>query len=116
MCVSYFFSCLSYRKIFFAFRLYNFYFSLSIIIFLVCSCLSNKKEESNFNLSREERVWLTQFFEDVMLCKNGIYTLYGSKPLTMIAMEQYSDAENKLFTILLQKMRKGMGRSVLIIV
>jgi hypothetical protein len=97
MCISSFFSRLSDRKFFCGFRLYNLYFSLSIIIFLFCSCQSNKKEASHFNLSQEERAWLTQFFEDVMLCENGIYTLYGSKPLTMIAVQQYSDAEKQAF-------------------
>lgn len=32
-----------------------------------------------------------------MLCESGIYTLWGSKPLTMIAIEQYSDAEKQAF-------------------
>jgi hypothetical protein len=65
---------------------------------MFCSCQSNKKKASNFNLSPEERVWLTQFFEDVMLCESGIYTLWGSsKPLTMIAVEQYSDVEKQAF-------------------
>jgi hypothetical protein len=97
MYISYFFSCLIDRKHFLAIRLYNLFLLLSITILLVCSCQSNKKEASNFNLSSEERVWLTQFFEDVMLYEKGIYTLWGSKPLTRIAVEHYSDAEKQAF-------------------
>ena len=72
-------------------------FLLSTILLLNVSCQPNKKEASNLNLSSEERKWLTQFFEDVMLCERGIYTLWGSNPLTLIAIEQYSDAEKKAF-------------------
>ena len=46
----------------------------------------------------EDREWLTQFFNDIMLCENGIYTLWGSsKPITMIQVDTYSDAERKSF-------------------
>lgn len=33
----------------------------------------------------------------MMLWEGGIYTLWGSKPLSMIAVECYSDAEKKAF-------------------
>lgn len=94
MYISYFFS-LGFRKVFFNTRFYNLFLILSII--LLSSCHSHKKEPTHFNLSPEERMWLTQFFEDVMLCESGIYTLWGSKPLTLIAIEQYSDEEKQAF-------------------
>jgi hypothetical protein len=72
-------------------RLCNLYLLLSIFLLLTTSCQPNNKETSDFSLSSEEKVWLTQFFEDVMSCERGIYTLLGSKPLTMIAIEKYSD-------------------------
>jgi hypothetical protein len=85
-------ACISYKH-----RLYSLYLLLSIFLLITTSCQPNKKKTSDFSLSSEERVWLTQFFEDVMLCERGIYTLWGSKPLTMIAIEQYSDEEKKAF-------------------
>lgn len=72
---------------------------LSIILLLLpTSCQSNKQEASPFNLSLEERDWMTQFFEDVMLSENGIYTLWGSiKPITLIVIELYTDTEKQAF-------------------
>ena len=69
-----------------------------------------QKETSPFNLSSEERVWLTQFFEDVMLSENGIYTLWGSsKPMTLIAIEQYTDEEKQAFYNSLTEEEKEEG-------
>jgi hypothetical protein len=87
----------------------------TMIFSLFCSCQSNKKEASNFNLSSEERVWLTQFFEDVMLSEKGIDTFWGSKPFTMKVVEQYSDAEKQAFYESLIEDEKRIVRSVLAI-
>ena len=67
---------------------------LSIIVSLLTSCQS-KKNESNIDLSSEEKVWLKQFFEDLMLFESGIYTLWGSKPITLVVIEKSSDEEKR---------------------
>jgi len=41
-----------------------------------------------------------------MFCEDGIYTLWGSKPLTMIAVEQYTDQEKQAFFDLLTEDEK----------
>jgi len=104
------FNRLSHKQNLFCHRLYSLYPALSIIILFAASCQSNQKETSDFNLSLEEKVWLTQFFEDIMLFESGIYTLWGSsKPLTMIAVEQYSDVEKKAFYDSLTEEEKNAG-------
>lgn len=52
----------------------------------------------SYEISDEERVWLTQFFTDIMLTEHGIYTLCGSsKPITLIVVDTYSEKEIKAF-------------------
>ncbi|OJU81754.1 MAG: hypothetical protein BGO10_07665 [Chlamydia sp. 32-24] len=55
-----------------------------------------KKEaipSSKFAVSQTDRPWLTQFFKDVMLFETGIYTLFGSKPMTTIILPKYTQEE-----------------------
>lgn len=85
-------------------------FASMILILLTASCQSNNKETSSFNITSEERVWLTQFFEDVMLSENAIYTLWGSsKPMTLIAIEQYTDEEKQALKNSLTEEEKKEG-------
>ena len=35
----------------------------------------------------QERKWLEKFLTDIMLRENGIYTLWGSKPMTLIVLD-----------------------------
>jgi hypothetical protein len=45
-------------------------------------------------ISSEEREWMTQFFSEIMLFNHGVYTLLGThKPMTMIPVGNYSEAE-----------------------
>lgn len=81
-----------------------------ILILLIASCQSNKKETSSFNLATEERLWLTQFFEDVMLSENAIYTLWGSsKPMTLIAIDLYTEEEKEAIYNSLTEEEKNEG-------
>lgn len=71
------------------------------------SCTSHKAEVSSISVTADERVWLTQFFKDVMLSEDAIYTLWGSKPMTIIAIEIYSDEENQaLYDALTEEEKK----------
>lgn len=102
--------CPSYKESLFYQKLYTLCLRLSIILLLTVSCQSSQKETDNLNFSSDEKVWLTQFFEDVMLFESGIYTLWGSsKPLTMIAIEQYTDEEKQAFYDSLTEEEKKSG-------
>ncbi|MBA3957785.1 MAG: hypothetical protein H0X51_05250 [Parachlamydiaceae bacterium] len=83
------------------FKKVNLFFILLIFTFShACQQPIIKKSENNLNayeISHEERQWLTQFFYDVMLDEHGIYTLWGSKPLTLIVIEKYSNEEIKKY-------------------
>lgn len=68
---------------------------LSSILLLFSSC--TKQEKETLKIPREDRKWLTQFFNDTMFFENGIYTLWGSKPLTLMAIPNFSDEEYQAF-------------------
>ena len=68
----------------------------SILFVLFISCISfvtlsssKKLEEKKISnqLSMEEKKWMDAFFRGVMLQQQGIYTLFGSKPMTMVPLE-----------------------------
>jgi hypothetical protein len=47
---------------------------------------------SSCKLAAEEKTWMEPFFRGVMLQHGAIYTLFGSKPMTMISFD-YTDQE-----------------------
>lgn len=59
------------------------------------SCHSDAKNSSSLSAkySKEEKVWLTKFFQDLLLRETSIYTLWGSKPMTLITISHYTDEE-----------------------
>lgn len=63
----------------------------SILIF-VCACQPTPPHHS-YDLSSDERDWLEQFFTGLMLQNRGIYTLYGSKPMTSFVLDYHTDEE-----------------------
>ena len=50
-----------------------------------CALASSKK--ADIKLSSQEKTWMDPFFRGVMLQHQGIYTLCGSKPMTMIPLD-----------------------------
>jgi hypothetical protein len=54
------------------------------------------KSEKNVQekIRPDERKWLEKLFTDIMFRENGIYTLYGSKPMTLIILDH--KAEEKM--------------------
>lgn len=74
-------------------RLYA-YFALCAIFFLSsCSNGHIKKQQPPLEYSKNEKIWLSKFLTDVMLKESGIYTLWGSKPITLIQISFYSEDE-----------------------
>ncbi len=60
-------------------------FLLFFAIFVVSSSFGEKK--TAYPLTADEKVWMEPFFRGVMLQHQAIYTLCGSKPMTMISLE-----------------------------
>jgi len=74
------------------------YILLFACIFLKIPVIGLPSPSVSYEISAEERVWLTQFFTDIMLIDRGIYTLCGSsKPITCIVIDTYSEKEIKAF-------------------
>ncbi len=70
--------------------------SILFIVLLFSACQPTKKSTLSDKTSHDEREWLTQFFSDIMLFEHGIYTLWGAhKPITLIAVDNYSEEEIK---------------------
>ena len=64
------------------------------IFLLISSCNSSKETKNkSLNITGEERLWLEQFFKTLMFENKGIYTLYGSKPMTSMVVYYYSQEE-----------------------
>jgi hypothetical protein len=68
-------------------------FSLFIAILFFVSGCRNSTQLPTHDLSSEERVWMEAFFTGMMLQNRAIYTLCGSKPVTCIALNYYTDEE-----------------------
>lgn len=70
-------------------KLFPAFFTM-ILIFVACG---RPDKGTPYKPVAEERTWMEKFFNDVMLDAGAIYTLWGSKPLTTIAINYYSDEE-----------------------
>lgn len=80
--------------IFFVKNLFRSYLKLWIVFFaIVLFLVSCSKTESSRRFSLEDRAWIEKFLKDVMLDESGIYTLFGSKPLTRFPVFSYSEEE-----------------------
>ena len=89
---------------------------LLVIFFIFSAYSSHNKKTLNlkkFNISSEEYVWLEKFFRNFMLEESAIYTLAGTKPLTVVHIcyddkEQRTDEDRRnLFYILLNHNNKN---------
>jgi len=58
-------------------------------------CHPNTERRNPFaeKCSPQERAWLTKFFRDLLLNEAAIYTLWGSKPMTLIHLILYTQEE-----------------------
>jgi hypothetical protein len=63
--------------------------------FVVFSSFNNSdKKKPAYKLSTEEKAWMEPFFRGVMLQNQAIYTLCGSKPMTMIPVDAEDDFQS----------------------
>jgi len=99
--------------------------SFHCLIFLVaillvgCSVNQSSSSPEAIDLSAEDRVWIEKFFSDFFLKEAPIYTLFGSKPMSLISLctasredwvegyarflEDYSEEEKKELYIQLEE-------------
>lgn len=78
------------------YKLYKFFIVFAAIIFFFSSCNTSQSNNS-YPISSKEKKWMNKFFYDLMLEWGGIYTLWGSKPLTRIVLYQYSEEEIRTY-------------------
>ena len=67
------------------------------IIFVFSSCSKAPEKAASFSLTQEERAWMEDFFKGLMIQEEGIYTLWGTKPVTEIIINYYTDADKQLY-------------------
>jgi hypothetical protein len=70
----------------------NKFWVLILFASFVALCSFDKADVKKISdkLSAEEKTWMDPFFRGVMLQNQGIYTLCGSKPMTMVRLEPES--------------------------
>jgi hypothetical protein len=68
---------------------------INFFAILLCAISCDKPRSHVNNLSQDERTWMTNFFNDIMLEDEGIYTLLGSKPLTRIVLYHYTEDQKR---------------------
>lgn len=78
--------------------------SLSLLLLLVVFVFSSSlKNTETYKATPEEKAWMEPFFKGIMLQNQAIYTLCGSKPLTMIPLENLqSDVKSKKNRIVME--------------
>lgn len=70
--------------------------SMIFILLFLSSCQPTQNSKISDEISPQEREWLTQFFSDIMLFQQGIYTLWGThKPITLFPVGNHSEEEMK---------------------
>jgi hypothetical protein len=71
---------------------------LSLLFLFVASSSFEKApgRKMSDQLSAEEKAWMEPFFRGIMLQNQAIYTLCGSKPMTMITLELESESQSAL--------------------
>ncbi len=75
----------------------KYFFALFIFIFLT-QCSTQKNEpipSSKYSISQEERIWLMEFFRDLLFEHDSAYTLYGTKPVSISFVEEPPSEEER---------------------
>jgi hypothetical protein len=75
-------------------RKINLIFTLLSIFLFTLSCSKSPSSSKN-STTPDEKIWLEKFFKDLLLEESGIYTLWGTKPITAFEMCLYTPEELK---------------------
>lgn len=69
-----------------------------IFTFAFSSCFKSKEVGSTsqeYNITQEEKVWLKEFFRDLLFNSPGAYTLYGAKPISISNLTHLTEANKQ---------------------
>lgn len=89
---------LTVKKFSFRFRLPLFNFLFLIFSILLTCCKAPKRSTvpvHTFILSQEERIWLQEFFRDLLFKNPGAYTLFGTKPISTFCVYHLTKKDKK---------------------
>jgi len=75
-------------------KFFTFFFIFFTTIFYLSSC---SHSPSSSKISKEEKIWMTDFFQNLLLVDAGVYTLLGSKPITRINLENFTEEEKQAY-------------------
>jgi len=64
-----------------------------MLIFCFFSSCTPSKQDSQLDISTDERQWMEKFFHDLLFLEGGVYTLWGSKPVSEIVLNHMTDEE-----------------------
>lgn len=70
---------------------------LTFLVFLTC-CSAPKQSTvpaDTFTLSEEERLWLQEFFRDLLFKNPGAYTLFGTKPISTSCIYHFTEEDKR---------------------
>lgn len=71
---------------------------LALLLFSLCTLLlfSSFEKVNTTKLNAEDKAWMEPFFKGIMLQNHAIYTLCGSKPMTMIEIGEEGHSHDQL--------------------
>jgi hypothetical protein len=80
------------------------FFTLFLVLFATFFYLSSCNNHfSKTTINDESKEWMEAFFRDLLLVEGGIYTLLGSKPITQISLETFTEEEKQAYVDSLSK-------------
>jgi hypothetical protein len=65
------------------------------LFFSACTFQPKSKSSSKHSISDEERIWMKEFFTDLLFEDFGAYVLYGTKPMSWSCLENLPTEEEK---------------------
>jgi hypothetical protein len=67
--------------------------SFGICFFVSCLTANQQQLLFSHEITLDERAWMEKFFDDLLFVEGGVYTLWGSKPITEIVLYHHSQEE-----------------------
>lgn len=70
----------------------------TIVALPFSSCFHFEKTNSileKYDVTQEEKIWLKEFFRDLLFESPGAYTLYGTKPMSMSCLDHFTREEKE---------------------
>jgi hypothetical protein len=77
-----------------------------------CTFNNNTSLKADFEISPDDRIWMTKFFKDVFLDQSAIFTLWGSKPMTFMDCHSYTKEEMQAWDAWIEKLSSDEKKSL----